>query len=342
MRQQHRILLLFLLFVLISTGVFGQARKRKTSPPKAPQKKAQTAPSTVPERNPTKVRSKISIYDFGSKTTRVVYTEDKLWEAPNWTADGNWLLANSGGAIYRIPVAGGTPQRIGVPEAYVCNNDHGISPDGRNLAISASHGNANGSQVFVTTLDGIAPRLVTDNAPSYFHGWSPDGQWLAFVGERGGHFNIFRVGMNGGTEERLTSAPAYDDGPDYSPDGKWIYINTDRSGSWDIWRFPADGAGAKDAKAERVTNDDLEDWFPHPSPDGKWLIFLSFPHGTKGHDVKTKIQLRMIPMPAPNPGVAPVKPQVVTEFFGGQGTINVNSWSPDARQFAFVSYEVLP
>lgn len=340
MPKKSGVVLIVSLVIILALGLSAQSKKRKTSAPKPAEKKAQTAPTT--NNKPKGIRSKISVYDFATKTTRVVYTEDKLWEAPNWTADGNWLLANSGGALYRIPVTGGTPQRIGIPDSFGCNNDHGISPDGRTLAISASHGDPKGSQVFVTTLDGIAPRLVTQEAPSYFHGWSPDGKWLAFVGERGGHFNIFRVGVNGGTEERLTSAPAYDDGPDYSPDGKWIYINTDRSGSWDIWRFPADGAGAKDAKAERVTNDDLEDWFPHPSPDGKWLIFLSFPHGTKGHDGKMKIQLRMIPMPAPEPGVAPVKPQLVTEFFGGQGTINVNSWSPDSKKFAFVSYEVLP
>ncbi len=339
MPKNFRVVLIVSLVIIFVLSLTAQSKKRKTSAAKPAEKKAQTAAAPAPEK---RIRSKISVYDFATKTTRVVYTEDKLWEAPNWTADGNWLLVNSGGALYRIPVSGGAPQRIGVPDSFGCNNDHGISPDGRTLAISASHGNPRGSQVFVTTLDGIAPRLVTENAPSYFHGWSPDGQWLTFVGERGGHFNIFRVGVTGGAEERLTSAPAYDDGPDYSPDGKWIYINTDRSGSWDIWRFPSDGAGPKDAKAERITNDDLEDWFPHPSPDGKWLVFLSFPHGTKGHDVKTNIQLRMIPMPAPEPGRTPVKPQVVTEIFGGQGTINVNSWSPNSRQFAFVSYEVLP
>jgi TolB protein len=302
-----------------------------------------TGLSAQESRNPAHVRSKISIYDFGTKSVRVVYTDDKLWEAPNWSPDGKYLLANSGGALFRIAVAGGgTPEKVALDASYVCNNDHGISPDGKQLAISAAHGNAKGSQVFVTTMDGATPRLITESAPSYFHGWSPDGKWLAFVGERGGHFNIFRIKAEGGAEERLTSAPVYDDGPDYSPDGKWIYINSDRSGSWDVWRFPAEGAGANDAKAERVTDDASEDWFPHPSPDGKWLVFLSFPHGTKGHDVKTKIQLRRMPMPGVQPGISPGHPEVVTEFFGGQGTINVNSWSPDSKQFAFVSYEVLP
>ncbi|HEU5402858.1 MAG TPA: hypothetical protein VFU86_15975 [Terriglobales bacterium] len=293
------------------------------------------------DKNPSHVRSSVSIYDIATNKIRVVYSADKLWEAPNWSPDGKYLLANSGGAMYRIAVDGkSAPEKIALDSSYACNNDHGISPDGARLAFSATHEGSRGSQVFVSPIDGMGPKLLTPNVPSYFHGWSPDGHWLAYVGERGGHFNIFRVNASGGQEERLTSAAAYDDGPDYSPDGKWIYINSDRSGGWDIWRFPPEGAGPADAKAQRVTSDSPEDWFPHPSPDGKWLVFLSFPHGTEGHNVKTTVQLRIMALPSV---VVPASPpiRVLTEFFGGQGTINVNSWSPDSRQFAFVSYEIL-
>jgi TolB protein len=301
------------------------------------------------KQNPSSVRSKISIYDLDSKSVRVVYAADKLWEAPNWSPDGKYLLANSGGALYRFVLdANGKsqPEKLGLDAAYECNNDHGISGDGKLLAFSASHGPSQESQVFVASSDGAKPRLLTPNHPSYFHGWSPDGTWLAFVGERGGHFNIFRIPVDGGNEQRLTSSPVYDDGPDYSPDGKWIYINSNRSGGWDIWRFPAAGAGPGDSQAERITSDELEDWFPHPSPDGKWLVFLSFPKGTPGHDVKTNVQLRMMPMPKSDARAAGQNAsgslQVLTKFFGGQGTINVNSWSPDSKKFAFVSYELLP
>jgi Tol biopolymer transport system component len=309
----------------------------------------QELPPSAPELNPTHVRSKISIYDLESKSVHVVYSAGKLWEAPNWSPDGKYLLANSGGAIYRFVLDAkgeAQPEKLALDSGYDCNNDKGISPDGKQLAFSAQHGSAQGSQVFVANSDGTKPQLLTPNTPSYFHGWSPDGRWLAFVAERGGNFDIYRVSAGGGTEERLTSSPGFDDGPDYSPDGKWIYINSDRSGGWDIWRFPAEGAGASDAKAERVTGDAGEDWFPHPSPDGKWLVFLSFPPGTKSHDFKTAVDLRMIPMPASG---APAKPprnedsiQKLTQFFGGQGSINVNSWSPDSKKFAFVSYELLP
>jgi sugar lactone lactonase YvrE/regulation of enolase protein 1 (concanavalin A-like superfamily) len=292
----------------------------------------------TPQQQP-QIRSKVSVYDLNDKSVKVIYTADKLFEAPNWLRDGKHLLANSGGDLYRIPLDGGEPEKVNIGEGYRCNNDHGFSPDTKLLAISCESASSEDSQVYLSSLDGSAPKLMTPKAPSYFHGWSPDGKWLAFVGERDGHFNLFRVAVAGGEEQRLTSKKSYDDGPDYSPDGKWIYFNSDRSGSWDIWRMPADGAGPDDKKAERVTSDELEDWFPHPSPDGKWLVFLSFPKGTAGHDDRMKIQFRMMPLPGKKLKPGPI--QVVTELFGGQGTINVNSWSPDSKKFAFVSYEIL-
>ena len=160
---------------------------------------------------------------------------------------------------------------------------------------------------------------------------------MAIVAQRDGNFDLFRVPAGGGSQTRLTSNAGYDDGPDYSPDGKWIYFNSDRAGGWDIWRMPAEGAGPNDARAEQVTNDEGEDWFPHCSPDGKWLLFLTFPKGTSGHNDRVEVQLRMRPLPGAN--LERAVPRELTHFFGGQGTINVNSWSPDSSKFAFVRYE---
>jgi Tol biopolymer transport system component len=312
----------------------------------------QELPATTNDPNPTKVHSDLSVYDLPTKTVSVIYSADTLWEAPNWTPDGKFLMSNSGGKLYRIDVTGkNPPEKVGLDPSYAANNDHSLSPDGKWLAISAEHGRAEASQVYVADANGANPRLITPKMPSYFHGWSPDGKWLAFVGERNNNFDVFRIPTIGGQEERLTTDPGFDDGPDYSVDGKWIYINSNRANGWDIWRFPADGAGPNDAKAERITNDAQEDWFPHPSPDGKWIAFLSFPPGTPGHDTKTSVHLRL--MPATRPPVPATTPgghtedwddsiQILTEFFGGQGTINVNSWSPDSKRFAFVSYKLLP
>jgi Tol biopolymer transport system component len=288
--------------------------------------------------------SAITIFDRAAKTSRVLYTSDTIFEAPNWSRDGKYLLVNSGGNLLRLAVndAAPIPERIDLGAAYRCNNDHGFTRDGKMLAFSATLPPARASQVFQATADGKDVKLMTPVATaSYFHGWSPDGKWLAFVGQRNGVFELYRVAAAGGAEERLTSHGGYDDGPDYSPDGKWIYFNSNRSGGWDIWRIPPDGAGPNDARAERVTSDELEDWFPHVSPDGKWIVFLSFPKGTENHNGKMAgVQLRLIPAPGKTLKPAPI--QVMTTIFGGQGTINVNSWSPDSRKFAFVTYQPVP
>ena len=290
-------------------------------------------------------RSKIVVYDLTSKSTTTVYQAGEVIEAPNWSRDGRFLLVNTGGSLYRLPVTGGAEPRLEKidlgPGGYRCNNDHDFSRDGKLLAFSASSPASRQSQVYLAQADGSGAKLMTPAAPSYFHGWSPDGKWLAFVAQRDGKaFHLFRVSVNGGAEQPLTSQGPYDDGSEYSPDGKWIYFNSQRSGGWDIWRMPAEGAGPGDARAEHVTDDELEDWFPHFSPDGKWLLVFSFPKGTENHNGKMEgVQLRL--MPAPGKKLEPAKLEVLTTFFGGQGTINVNSWSPDSKKFAYVVYEPL-
>jgi len=180
--------------------------------------------------------------------------------------------------------------------------------------------------------------MVIAETPSYFHAFSADGQWLAVVAQRNNNFDLFRLPVGGGDQQRLTSNPGYDDGPDYSPDGKWIYFNSDRSGKWEIWRMPAEGAGPDDKNAQQVTsNRDEEDWFPHCSPDGKWLAFIAFPKGTAGHNAHVNVKLQMMPLPGQE--IQRQSQQTLASFFGGQGTINVNSWSPDSNKIGFVSYE---
>lgn len=300
---------------------------------------ADQQPGTAPRPAAAQFSSRIMIYDLRTRASTLVHEADSVWEAPNWSRDGRFLLSNSGGRLYRVPVdRSGAPAMINLDPSLRCNNDHDFSPDGRHIALSASSASSRQSQVYVADADGSNLRLVVSAAPSYFHGWSPDGKYLSFVANRDGkQYDVYRVPSAGGREERLTADPAYDDGTDYSRDGKWIYFNSNRGGGWNIWRIPADGAGPDDQKAQRITNDDLEDWFPHPSPDGKSLLFLSFPHGTEGHnDRNLRVRLRMIPLPGESIDAA--TPQVLVEFMGGQGTINVNSWSPDSTRFAFVSY----
>jgi Tol biopolymer transport system component len=279
----------------------------------------------------TKGTSHVTVMTIDGKEKKVVYSAPRKFEAPNWSPDGKYLLLNGEGKLWRLSLAGGEPELIDTGAVKGINNDHGIAPDGKWFAISAGH-------IYVLPSAGGWPRQVTTHTPSYYHGWSPDGKTLVYCARRDGNFDIYAIAVEGGEERRLTTHPGYDDGPDYSPDGKWIYLNSDRSGSWDVWRMPADGAGPNDEKAERVTSDAYEDWFPHPSPDGKWLLFLSYQKGTKGHPANQEVVLRMMPLPGKEVGRAEIRE--VVRLFGGQGTLNVNSWSPDSKRFAYVSYEL--
>jgi Tol biopolymer transport system component len=267
---------------------------------------------------------------MASADRRIVYVSPSRIEAPNWLPDGKTLIYNSGGRIYRIPASGGKPEVIDTGFATRCNNDHGVSPDGTQLAISDQSQSDRKSRIYILPVAGGTPKLITPAGPSYFHGWSPDGKTLAYCAERKGEFDVYTIPAAGGAETRLTTAKGLDDGPEYSPDGKYIYFNSDRTGRMHIWRMRADGTNQ-----EQLTDDEQNDWFPHPSPDGRSLVFLSYEKSVTGHPEGKDVTLRRMTL-------ADKKIDVMGRFFGGQGTINVPCWSPDNRRIAFVTYQFIP
>lgn len=259
--------------------------------------------------------------------TVVLHTNVNI-QAPNWTKDNN-LIYNSGGKLYRVGVNSLTPPVLIDTEGVAdINNDHGISPDGTQLAISAG----NPSKIYVGPIGGGAFKLVTPEGPSYFHGWSPDGKTLAFCGDRNDEYDVYTIPAAGGAEKRLTTSPGLDDGPEYSPDGQYIYFNSVRSGSMQIWRMKPDGS----EQMQMTPNDDHNNWFAHISPDGRRMVFLTFNHDVPAdkHPPNQDVMLRTMVV-----GGGPITP--LASFFGGQGTINVASWSPDSRILAFVSYTTI-
>jgi TolB protein len=273
--------------------------------------------------------STLETVPVASGDRRVAYVAQAHFEAPNWAHDGSYFLFNQAGGIYSLSANGGQPTRIDTGSQTKCNNDHGISPDSKLIAVSDSSKTGK-SLVYTLPIAGGTPQQVTTDAPSYWHGWSPDGSTLAFTGQRGDNFDIYTIGVNGGQEKRLTTAPGLDDGPEYSPDGEWIYFNSERTGHMQIWRMHADGSGQ-----QQVIMDETNDWFPHISPDGKWMVFLSYGKDVTGHPPDKDVELNLMSM-------SDKSVHVLAKLFGGQGTINVPSWSPDSGKVAFVSYEYLP
>jgi hypothetical protein len=261
---------------------------------------------------------------------RVQYVAAAHFEAPNWTHDGKAWIFNQDGLIHRLEVGSQEPTLIATAPLNHCNNDHGISPDGEWLALSSSSSEEQKSRVYIVPIGGGTPQLVTKNGGAYWHGWSPDGKTLAFAARHGDAADIYSIPAEGGNETQLTTAPGLDDGPEYSPDGAWIYFNSERTGQMQIWRMKPDGSGQ-----EQFLASETNDWFPHISPDGQWMVYLSYGKDVTGHPPNKDVELHLM-------SLKDRKVSLLAGLFGGQGTINVPSWSPDSKKVAFVSYELLP
>ncbi len=276
--------------------------------------------------------SRLELLTLESGRREVIYETPEGIDAPNWTPDGLTLIYNSRGKLFRFPIASGKPEPLDTGFAMKCNNDHVLSFDGKTLGIShnpkdPAHPDVT-STVYTMPVSGGKPVQVTTAGTSYLHGFSPNGLSLLFTGKRGGDFDIYRIPVGGGEETRLTDTPGLDDGSEYSPDGRFIYFNSTRSGLMQCWRMKPDGS-----VPEQLTHDDFNNWFPHVSPDGKRIVFITFGTDVKPdeHPYYQHVYLREM---SADGG----KSRVVAYLYGGQGTLNVPSWSPDGRRFAFVSH----
>ncbi len=274
------------------------------------------------------IGSNLEVMDVVTGKRKILYTVSDSFQAPNWTKDGQALIYNHNGRLFRFDLAKMSPTPIDTAFAFNNNNDHVLSFDGTMLAISHhSRDDGNASIVYTVPVTGGTPRRVTSKGPSYLHGWSPDGKYLVYTGQRDNEFDIYKISVQGGAETNLTNTKGLDDGPEYTPDGRYIYFNSTRSGTMQIWRMKPDGSNP-----EQITNDEYNNWFPHISPDGRWIVFLSFLKDVNptDHPFYKHVYIRLMP-------VNTMEPRVIAYVYGGQGTINVPSWSPDGKRIAFVS-----
>jgi Tol biopolymer transport system component len=285
------------------------------------------------------IGSVLELLDVETGRREVIYRSERPFEAPNWTNDGAALIFNTSGTdpdwrgrLHRFDLLTRQSTVIDTGTNIRNNNDHVLSPDGMTLAISDQSLQGVGSTIYTVPVTGGTPKRITTLAPSYMHSWSPDGKWLIYTGGRnhgdGQNLDIYRIPSDGsGPEERLTTATGVDDGPEHTPDGRYIYFNSVRSGTMQIWRMAPDGSNQ-----EQVTDDDLNNWFPHISPDGQQIVMISFPKdiNPSDHPYYKRVYLRLMP-------ISGGAPKVIAYVYGGQGTINVPSWSPDGKMVAFVS-----
>jgi TolB protein len=277
--------------------------------------------------------SNLEIMDVASGARKVLHTSPISLQAPNWTVDGKELLYNSEGKLWRFNLATRAVTQLDTGFAVRNNNDHVYSFDGTMLGISHHSADDNGRSVIYTLpASGGTPKRITAGSPSYFHGWSPDGKWLTYTGSRNDELDIYKISADGGDEIRLTTAEGLDDGSEYTPDGEWIYFNSTRNGMMQIWKMRPDGS-----QQTQITNDRHNNWFPHIAPDGKSMVVITYGQDVapRDHPFYKHVYLRQM-------GLDGSHPRVIAYLYGGQGTINVPSWSPDSRQIAFVSNTALP
>ena len=277
-------------------------------------------------------QSILEIYDVEPNERTVVAEMDYCIEAPNWTPDGKALIYNSEGCMFRIDLETKEITKIDTGYAIDCNNDHVLSFDGKQLAVSHATKEDGKSRIYTLPVEGGTPRLITPLAPSYLHGWSPDGKTLCYCAERNGEYDIYTIPAEGGVETRLTDAPGLDDGSEYDSEGEYIWFNSVRSGLMQAWRMKADGS----EQTQMTFDENWNTWFPHISPDRKLVTMVCYKKGDvqPGEHVPHKfVELRMMNADGSNV-------QTLVKLFGGQGTINVNSWSPDSKKFAFVTYRI--
>lgn len=276
-------------------------------------------------------------YVDGTEPTEVFRTDEMVVEAPNWTIDGAWLVVNAVGRLWRLAADGSSelePIDLDLPPL---NNDHVLDPDGLHVFVSANDGH-----IYHAPLAGGPTRRVTNDCDPrefihFLHGVSPDGQTLAYIGlaRQPGTVtaNVFTVPASGGPDAQLTFGDAPADGSEYSPDGEWIYLNTEAfssvPGHAQVARMHPDGSGL-----EQLTFDDQVNWFPHWAPDGSVALYLSFPPGTTGHPADHPVELKLVRGDWQ-------QPETVVRLFGGQGTVNVNSWAPDSTRFGYVAYPIV-
>lgn len=294
----------------------------------------QTVPDTHNGYTDGILSSKMEIMNVFDGKRMIIHEDKGRFEAPNWMPDGKELLFNQGGSIYTIPIEGGTPQLLNTGNAKRNNNDHVISFDGKWLGISSHRDGmtGGGSTVYYLPLTGGEPKIVTDSTPSYLHGWTKDGKEVVYTAQRISKeptYNIYKKSINRGEEVQLTHLTSgLADGPECSPDGKFVYYNCTVSGTMQLWRMKMDGS-----EQTQLTFDEYNNWFAHVSPDNKWIAFLSFSNAVDptDHPFYKRVMLRLMPVNGTG------APKVIAYLYGGQGTINTPSWSPDSQRIAFVS-----
>jgi dipeptidyl aminopeptidase/acylaminoacyl peptidase len=174
-----------------------------------------------------------------------------------------------------------------------------ISPDGRTVAYTLRETNWEDNEYETEIWIGSATetrRVTNARKSSQQPAWSPDGRWLAFISDRDGKRQIYRIAVAGGEAEKLTGTDEGVTAFDWSPDGRSIAFTM------------TDAVSDSIKERERRFGDlRIED------------------------EDRRMAQLHVIDVPAAT-GAPPPTPRGLTK---GAYVVGAFDWSPDGRFIAF-------
>ena len=166
-----------------------------------------------------------------------------------------------------------TGNRIKVSSRAGINGAPAFSPDGRQLVLTL--GGVDGNlDIYVLDLGSRQlKRLTTDRAIDTEGSWSPDGRMIYFTSDRGGSPQVYRVGVDGGTPERITFEGSYNARPRLSPDGKKLAMVTLDRGNYRI------GILDLDKRDFLILSTGSQDESPSFAPNSDSLIYATRQQG---------------------------------------------------------------
>ena len=158
----------------------------------------------------------------------------KLDQSAEWSPDGSKIVFSLDGDI-AIASSSGTGVRK-LTRARAIDVSPTWSPDGTQIAFVSDR--AGSPNVYVMSASGKNVRRITKGGYNTDPSWSPNPKVnkIAYVKvEKGGGANIFTVGSDGSSEQRLTWASGRNETPSWTPDGHYISFVSTRAGSSNIY-----------------------------------------------------------------------------------------------------------
>jgi Tol biopolymer transport system component len=237
------------------------------------------------------IGDRIVAQPFDAKRLEVSGPPVRLPEHPPATVSTNGILVTAAAAdqdsrLVWLDRRGGIVGSLALPPGSF--EDPKISPDGKQVALSASTGEDSGDLWVVDLERGATTRLTFGPGMNRYPIWSPDGKRLAFQSDRSGRLSTHVVAATGGAMPvEFNSSPLNWKRPlVWSPDGSKVILETvGKDSGYDLWIATTEG------KTMPFAVTPATEMAAAISPDGRWVAYESNETG------RTEILVQSFPSP---------------------------------------------